>query len=187
MRAVFIHGLEGDGNENWFPWLRQKLKDKGIDVITPRFPTPEDQSLENWFKVWEGYKDIVDEDTIFVGHSLGPAFVLNVLEESDVKVKSAYLVAPFVKLLGNEYVDGLNKTFVDKSFDWSKIKENCNDFNIYYSNNDPYVPEEASIEVAEKENGKAQKIEGAGHFNKAAGYMEFEKLYEDVMKGGRVV
>ncbi len=44
---VFIfHGSSGYPEENWFPWLKQKLEDKGLEVFVPKFPTPEGQSFE---------------------------------------------------------------------------------------------------------------------------------------------
>ena len=38
---VFIfHGTEGYPEENWFPWLKEKLEAKGYKVFVPQFPTP---------------------------------------------------------------------------------------------------------------------------------------------------
>jgi predicted alpha/beta hydrolase family esterase len=52
------------------------LKEKeGNKVIVPTFPTPENQTLENRMKVFKPYLKEINENTIFVGHSLGPAFI----------------------------------------------------------------------------------------------------------------
>ena len=38
---IFIfHGTEGHSQENWFPWLKAKLEEKGCKVFVPQFPTP---------------------------------------------------------------------------------------------------------------------------------------------------
>jgi len=44
--VIFFHGAYGDGQENWFPWLKGELEEIGCTVIVPVFPTPENQSLE---------------------------------------------------------------------------------------------------------------------------------------------
>ena len=70
-------------------------------VFVPRFPTPENQSLESWLKVFEDYRQYLNEDTIVVGHSLGPAFLLSVLETLDHPIKYAYFVSSFIGKIGN--------------------------------------------------------------------------------------
>ena len=175
-----IHGAFGNPTENWFPWLKQKLEELNHEVIIPQFPTPENQSLDNWNKVFDEYKNKIDENSIFVGHSLAPAFILSILEHVNMPIKGSFFISGFLKLLGNETFDSINKTFVEKQFDWSKIKQNCEQFFIYHSDNDPYVPAECAHELANKLDVEARIIKNAGHFNESAGYIKFEKLFDDI-------
>ena len=72
MKTAFIfHGTAGYPEENWFPWLREKLQSRGYTIFVPQFPTPEGQSLETWLRVLDDYKQHITEDTIMIGHSLG--------------------------------------------------------------------------------------------------------------------
>ena len=181
MTNVFIiHGAYGHPNENWFPWLKSELEKLGCKVFVPRFPTPKDQSLENWLKVFEDYKQCLNENSIVVGHSLGPAFLLNVLENLDKPIKAAFFVSGFVGLLGNPEIDNINKSFVDRSFDWQKIKQNCKKFYIFHSDNDPYVPLEKAKELAKNLGVDVILVKNAGHFNEKAGYARFELLLEKI-------
>ncbi len=180
IKIFLIHGAFGNPEENWFPWLKQRLEELNCKVIIPTFPTPENQSLENWNKIFAEYENQIDENTIFVGHSLASAFLLSVLERIDVVIKGSFFISGFLKLLGNETFDSINKTFVDKIFDWQKIKQNCKQFFIYHSNNDPYVPIGCANELANKLNIKPKIIKNAGHFNEKAGYLEFEELFNDI-------
>lgn len=181
MTKIFIiHGTLGNPQENWFPWLKQKLEELNQEVIAPEFPTPSNQSLENWNKIFSEYENQIDEDTIFVGHSLAPAFLLSVLERINITIKGSFFVSGFLKLLGIEPFDSLNKSFLNKTFNWQKIKQNCNQFFIYHSDNDPYVPLECANELANRLNVKPQIIRNAGHFNQKAGYIQFEKLFNDI-------
>lgn len=175
-----IHGAYGTPEENWFPWLKQKLEESGYEVIVPKFPTPEDQSLDNWNTTFSDYENKIDKDTIIIGHSLAPAFLLSVLERIDQPIKGAFFISGFLRLLGDNTIDSINKTFVDKEFDWSKIKQNCKQFFVYHSDNDPYVPIECATELADKLKIKPMIIKDAGHFNKASGYTRFELLLDDI-------
>ncbi|MFH1193834.1 MAG: alpha/beta hydrolase, partial [bacterium] len=92
--AFIIHGALGDPNENWFPWLKSELERLGFAVYVPAFPTsPKTQTLENWLKVFEEHKDHLDEDTIVIGHSLGPIFLLTILEQIKKPIRAAYFIA----------------------------------------------------------------------------------------------
>lgn len=92
MTNIFIiHGTGGSPEGNWFPWLSKELNKLGHEAYVPKFPTPEGQSLESWLKVFEDYKKYINEETILVGHSLGAAFLLSLLEHLDQPVKASFL------------------------------------------------------------------------------------------------
>ena len=183
MTKIFIiHGAYGNPDENWFPWLRKELEKLGNTVFVPKFPTPEHQTLENWKKTFEIYKYQIDQDTVFVAHSLGPAFVLSILESINIQIKACFFVSGFIDYLDNEKFDEINKTFIKKEFDWETINKNCKQFFIFHSDNDPYVSLERSHELAEKLNTEITIINNAGHFNEKSGYTEFELLLEEIKK-----
>ncbi len=183
-KIFFIHGSYGNPQENWFPWLKTELEKLGQEVFVPKFPTPEHQSLESWMKLFEPYLRQIDNDTIFVGHSLGPAFILSVLEKLSLAkpIKACFFVSGFVGLLGNPDFDSVNRTFVDKKFEWDKIKRNCHKFQVYHSDNDPYVDLSHGEQLAKLLGVKLTIIPNAGHFNTKAGYTKFERLLDDIKK-----
>jgi len=130
---------------------------------------------------FEKYKELLNEDSILIGHSLGPGFIFNILENIDFKIKYAFLVSPFIGLINNEYFDNMNKTFIiNKTFDFDKIKKNCNKFYIYHGDNDPYVPLEKAQYLVEKLGAEFKMIKGGGHLNAEFEYTEFELLFEDI-------
>ena len=181
-KTVFIiHGIYGTPEDNWQPWLKRELGSMGLEVFVPQFPAPEGHNLQNWLKVFEEYRKHIKTETIMIGHSMAPAFILSILESLDSPVEAAFFVAPFVGPLNLE-LDGLNKTFTEKEFDWDKIKTNCNKFYIYSSDNDEYVPIEKGEFLAKKLNAVYKVVPNAGHFNKKAGYMEFQQLFDDIEK-----
>ncbi len=178
-KAFIIHGAYGNPHENWFPWLRKELMGFDYEVISPTFPTPENQSLETWDAVFEKYQDQLDENTIMIGHSLGCPFILNVLQNIDIKIKAIYLVAGFHTLLDHP-IDEINKTFVENSFDWNKIKSNCEKIVMFSGDNDPYINLDISDELAKILNAEYEVIKNGGHLNATAGYTKFEVLLSKI-------
>lgn len=180
VNVIIIHGTAGDPNENWFPWLKSKLEKLECRVFVPQFPTPENQSLENWLKVFKDYEQYLDENSIVVGHSLGCAFLLSVIENLKHPIKAAFFIAGFLKKLNKpEFIES-NKTFVEKEFDWVKIKNNCKKFYVINSDNDPNVPLEKGKELGEKLDTELIIIKNASHFNEKAGYTKFDFLLEKI-------
>ena len=181
MKRIFIiHGAFGHPEENWFPWLKSQSERLGHEVFVPAFPTPKGQTLEDWNSIFSEYETKVDENTILVGHSLGPAFLLHVLGRINTTIKASFFVSGFISPLGNETFDPLNKTFLEKPFDWQKIHQNCNQFFLYHSDDDPYVSMAHANELAKKLGVKTRIIQDAGHFNEDAGYDRFVALFHDM-------
>ena len=177
---IIVHGSYGHPAENWFPWLKSELEKLGCRTFVPKFPTPETQSLRNWLKVFEDYKQYLNENSIVVGHSLGVAFLLNVLERLNHSIKAAFLVAGCISPLNNPTFDEINKTFIDRRFDWDRIKKNCKKFYVFHSDNDPYVPLKHGKELANNLGVDVIIVKSAGHFNEKAGYTKFELLLEKI-------
>jgi uncharacterized protein len=181
MTNIFIiHGAYGNPEENWFPWLKSELEKLDCRVFVPKLPTPENQSLENWNKIFDDYKQCLNENSIVVGHSLGPAFLLNIIQELDKPIKAAFFVSGFLDLLGNPDFDNINKSFIEKSFNWQKIKQNCPKFFVFHSNNDPYVPLEQAEKLAKNLDVDAILVKNAGHFNEKAGYSKFDLILDKI-------
>lgn len=154
----------------------------GYDVFIPKFPTPDGQNIDNWREVFKKYIDKIDENTIFVGHSLGPLFILDVLQSIDIKIKVAFFVASVFDYIDIENFDKINKSFIENQLDWEKIRHNCSNFFLYHLDNDPYVSLIHSKNLSEKIFGNLKVVYGAGHFNKDFGYTKFDLLFDDIKK-----
>lgn len=175
MNAFIFHGTAGYPEENWFPWLKEQLKAKGLEVFVPKFPTPEGQSYLAWLEVLRPMMDKINSETILIGHSLGGIFTLKLLEQLIQPVKLAVLVGTPI---GEGWVKNFeqDKAFAGFDFNWNKIKQNAKNFIIYHSDNDPYVGLENGQNLAKHLGVELSFIPNAGHFNKAAGYLKFENL-----------
>jgi len=181
MTIIICHGLCGSPNENWLPWLKQELEKLGQEVIVPQFPTPQGQSLKNWMAVLAGFDRHFNKDLIIIGHSIAPAMILEKLEHIDVKIRGAVLVAPFISKLNDPQFDVPNATFY-KEHNWSKVQNNCRQFIIFQSKDDPFVPISRPEYIAHKLRVTPITINNGGHFNESAGFKQFPKLLEEVKK-----
>lgn len=180
MANIFIiHGTAGHPQENWFPWLSEELTKLGHRVIVPQFPTPENQTPETWFSVFEKYKNDFNEETILVAHSLGGAFALRILEKFDKKIKATFLVAAPIGIRPIKNWDG-DQPFIGKPFNWTKIKQNSKKITIFHSEDDQMISVGNGIELAKNLDAELIILSNAGHFNAKAGYVKFQLLLEKI-------
>lgn len=181
-RNIFIiHGTGGYPEENWFPWLKEKLEPFGCNVIIPQFPTPKNQTPKEWFKILKKYKKYLDKNTILIGHSLGGTFILRILEKIDFPIKAAFFVATPIGIPPTKFLKEDNP-FTEPEPNWEKIKNNCEKIAVYHSDTDPFVCRENGKKLAKNLGVKLKQIHNAGHFNKKAGYTKFELLLKEITK-----
>lgn len=175
---LIVHGSFGSPFVNWFPWLRSEIESRGLECYTPDFPTGVGkQNYENWSKLLKAYVDagILNENTIVFAHSIAPIFVCKFLVENKIKVKRLVFVCGFNHYLGiNEEYDAVNESMYFD--DLSDVKMYCNDIVCFYTDNDPYVKQEAEKEFADTITDKQIMISEGGHLNAEFGYEEFKEL-----------
>lgn len=180
MKTAFIfHGTEGYPEENWFPWLKEKLEGKGYKVIVPQFPSPPEVAAKilEWFSVLRDYEGEINENIILIGHSLGGVFSLRILEKLKHPVKAVFLVGTPIGIKPIINYDR-DSSFSGFDFDWSTIKNNSKNFIVFHSDDDPYVGLENGKQLAKNLGVDLSFVPNAGHFNEKAGYIKFEELWE---------
>jgi predicted alpha/beta hydrolase family esterase len=150
LRVIILHGAHGGPETNWFPWLHTTLEAEGIEVLRPHFPTPEGQSLSAWSDTYDAAVESLPlAATILVGHSLGAAFALRLVERSTRPLAGLFLAAGFIGPLGLPDYDTINRSFFAAPFDWPTIRERMGQTcRCWAADNDPYVPLSRSQEVA---------------------------------------
>lgn len=175
--AVIVHGWGGNSQGNWFPWLANELRKKSFEVTVPDFPDSYYPDLSTWLDFFKNTVK-VDNNTILIGHSLGVAFILRFLEQlEDKKIKAAYLVAGFDKSLGIEEIEN----FVNKPFDFEKIKTVCNSFTVINSDDDPYIPLHIGKELAENLDTKLIIENNGNHLQNPSGLFSYPELLEKIL------
>ncbi len=169
-RVVIVHGWGGSPNEPWFVWLKNQLEVHDVEIEIPAMPNPDHPILEDWVKHLKTVITSPDEDTIFVGHSMGCRTILRYLQEINSEVGAAILVAGWMSLeeksLETEEDRSIAMQWTNVPMDAEKIKKNCSQIIAFFSDNDPYVPLLNEQLYRQQLGAKTFIIPGKGHFSK---------------------
>lgn len=156
-RILVLHGWNANPSERWFPIIKSYFEPKGYEVIIPKLPG-------NYFPDYKGWMDAIselnpDENTVLIGHSLGGAAILEYLEENNVLVAQAILVATPINSMGFNQIDN----FFGTNFDYEKIKKGAKNFNLIYEEEDPVVPLEHGKILAQNLGAPLDILPGGLH------------------------
>jgi len=170
MKKVYmIHGWAGSSEDNWFPWLKENLEGKGVQVEVFDMPNTKRPKIEEWVKYLEENIRYVDEDTYFIGHSVGVQTIIRFLEKlhKHKKIGGCIFVAGWFNLmnLGKKEME-IAHPWMTSPIDFSRVVDHCDNFLAIFSKDDPYVPLEDSKIFKDKLYSKIVIEENAGHFEK---------------------
>ena len=184
LRVVVLHGTHGGPDTNWFPWLHSALEAQELEVVRPRLPTPQGQSLTAWLDAYDRAVGLLPPvPTVLVGHSLGAAFALRLVERAAHPVMGLFLAAGFVGALGLPDYDPINASFFATPFDWASIRARkgraCR---CWAGDDDPYVPLARSREMADHLGVELETVPGGGHLNAETGFTAFPQLRDAILK-----
>lgn len=173
-----IHGSFSSPYSNWFGWLYDFLEQEGKQVYVPDFPIGVGfQTYENWSKLLKYYLDLglINENTTMIAHSIAPVFVAKFLVQHQVKVKKLIFVCGFNNYLGiDEEYDAVNKSMYFDNLEG--VKKYASEIICFYSDNDPYVKQEAEKAFADIIATEQVFMPNAGHINRESGYDTFEEI-----------
>jgi len=175
MKRVFIiHGWEGHPEEGWLPWLKKELEQRDFEVFVPAMPDTDEPKIEEWIPFLENLVGKPDENTYFVGHSIGCQAILRYLEKlNGKKVGGAIFVAGWFNLSEFSFKEepseeeksrNIAKPWIKTPINFEKIKETTNNFVAIFSDNDPYVPLENKDIFKEKLDAEIIVEHNKGHF-----------------------
>jgi hypothetical protein len=183
-RVFIIHGWGGHPGEGWFFWLKKKLEKEGIEAYVPEMPNSETPKIEEWVPFIKNLVGEPDEDTYFVGHSMGVQTFLRYIASIDQKVGGALGVAGFFTLIPGS-LDAeekeIAKPWLETPIDTEKVKRNTGAITALCSDNDLFVDLENVKMFEEKLNAKTITFENKGHLSEEHGIMEFEPIFDELM------
>jgi uncharacterized protein len=124
--AIIFHGTTAHPSAIWYPWLAQRLRDRGFVVDTPHHPGINVEPIATFLpRMLEAHA--YDSETVLVGHSGGAALLLAILERLDVVVAQAVLVAGY-----STPPNSAEEPVLQDTYDWDAIRSHVRE--LYFLN-----------------------------------------------------
>lgn len=183
------HGRDGYPEEGWFPWLKKELEAKGFEVHIPQLSDSENPRIYNWVPKLGEVVGAADENTYFVGHSMGCQTIARYLETlpENVKIGGAVFVAGFFKRLtgleDDPDVQETDKHWLSTTPNFKKVKSHLPKSIAIFSDNDPFVPLDNQDDFLNKLGSEILVQREMGHFSGPAnGITELPIVLQSVLK-----
>lgn len=167
MKVYIVHGYGGLPDKHWFPYLKLELSRFGVECHCLEMPETETPRSEQWLSYMQQYVEL-NEQTIFIGHSLGCLAILNFLARFYEQPKAAIFVSGFYQPLPHlpELISFSNLYAISpplmpfKSYVISAL-------------DDKVVPHEYSDRLAQHLHADYIRLPIGGHFCEEDGWTEF--------------
>lgn len=178
-RVFLVHGWDGRPDNNWFPWLSLELRARGFAVESLAMPHAAHPALSEWLEALAGAVKRPDRKTFFVGHSLGCITIVRYLASlpEGAKVGGCVFVAGFLGDLGIPEIS----EFITAPLDVSSARARSRHFVTVFSDNDPAVPLERSLEFQTALGAKAVIEKRKGHFDDTDGVTALPPVFKSLM------
>jgi predicted alpha/beta hydrolase family esterase len=141
MKRIFIvHGWSGRPDSGWLLWIKKELsKNHKYKVYSLNMPDKDYPKISKWINHLKKSAGILDNDTYFIGHSIGCQAILRYLEKQKNIAGGAVFVAGWFKVKGLE--DDGKKIIRPwmKKVNLSNVKKRLLKSVALFSDNDPYV------------------------------------------------
>ena len=184
-RAFIIHGWNGYPDEGWFPWLKNELEQKGFQVQVPAMPESAEPKIEARVSHLSKIVGDVDENTYFVGHSIGCQTILRYLESlpADKKVGGVAFVAGWFTLMNlkTDEEKEIAKPWLETPIDFEKVKQHTKKFFAVFSDNDDVVQQENKKLFEEQLSAKTAIEHDKGHFSGGDEVKELPVILETIL------
>jgi leucyl-tRNA synthetase len=188
--VLIIHGTGGYGRKNWYPWLADKLRLLGHEVIAPDLPNPDQPVLEEWVSALEKYSDKLGKNSVVIGHSLGGFAAQHLVSRLRNRIDKLILVSPsssfmdwkkFAKNHPGDPVEHQSK-FHEKSIQYDKVRKNVSKIIYFCSDNDFYISKDVPAKDNECLKADLRILPGRNHFSAQHGNAyTFPELFEEIV------
>ena len=179
--VYIIHGYLATPQDHWFPWLRQKLNDDGMEASILPMPDSLNPDVTTWIQYLKEKIGQPNENIFFVAHSLGCITLLHYLNtlNENKKIGGIVLVSGFMDSLS--IFPELDE-FIKIKFDHDHILSLTNNLSIIAAKDDIIVPHKQTEELSNLLKTKLLSINNGGHFLASDGFTELPLVYEELSK-----
>ena len=170
-RVIIVHGWDYYPEDGWYPWLKKELEARGFKVIVPRLPEPEAPRIQNWVPVLAKAVGEINEQTYFVGHSLGCQTIARYLESlpEGKMAGGVVFVAGFFKRLTNsgddEEAQEIARHWLETPINLGRVRMHFKNSIALFSDNDQSVSSDNQEDFKNLLGSKIVLEHQKGHFD----------------------
>lgn len=176
--VYLIHGFTASSKANWFPWLKSEMENIELTLIVPNMPNTNDPHLLPWLQKMEEVAEEINNNTIFIGHSLGCIAALQFILKKNIAIKGVILVSGFMDENPMEVQkEGLSQ-FVDEPLDVERVKALIPNRVAITAIDDDIVPWAATKKLADRLGAQLIERSNGKHFIDRDGFVEFPEILD---------
>ncbi|MDO8509150.1 MAG: DUF1749 domain-containing protein [Nanoarchaeota archaeon] len=180
-RLFIIHGWGGNPNELLHRCLKKNFSKNGFKVIVPHMPNKDEPLIKEWVSCLNKIVGKADENTYFIGHSIGCQAIMRYLETlpEKTKVGGCIFIAGWFNLdnMETKEEEKIAKPWIKNKIDFNKVKDISQEIKVYLSSNEYYGFIEENVQTFKEKLGAKVIIEdNMGHFTNEEGESKIYKF-----------
>jgi len=184
-RLFIIHGWNFNPKMHWYSWIKKEFEKKGFKVEVPVMPNTSKPEINAWVSHLKKIVGELNEDTYFIGHSIGCQTIMRFLEKENYngKIGKVIFVAGWFKLgnLEDEEVKEIANPWINTPINFNKVKEKISNLTVFLSSNEPYnYIEENKMTFEEKLKAKVIILDNKGHFTEEDGVNKLPEVLKEI-------
>lgn len=186
-KIYVVHCWDGTKDDGWYPWLDKELSDCGNLVYRFNMPDTANPKIEEWVDYLDKQVTSLDENTYFIGHSIGCQTILRYLETKDItRIGGILFVAPWLELLPEAVSDeesfNTAQPWLTEPINFEKIKKFTNNINCIFSSDDYFVSLDQKEKFEKLLDAKTIVVNDKGHISQDDGVFELDEILDESLK-----
>ena len=150
-------------------------------------PDTSNPEINKWVSFLNEQVGTLDNNTYFVGHSIGCQTILRYLQTKDVcNIGGILFVAPWLDLLdfaiSDEESYNTAKPWLTTPIDFEKIKRFTNNIHCIFSDDDYFVSLDQKNKFEKLLNAKTLVVSGKGHISQDDDVFELNEILDECSK-----
>lgn len=180
-KIYLVHCWDGTKNDGWYPWIDEKISNSDNKVIRFNMPNTESPKIEEWISELNKQVNKLNENTYFIGHSIGCQTIMRYLETKEItRIGGILFVAPWLDLLPEAVEDeesyNTAQPWINNPIDFEKIKQFTNNISCIFSNDDYFVSLDQEKEFRKKLSAKTIIVNNKGHISQDDNIYELQEI-----------
>lgn len=188
MKTIYlVHCWGGTSKDGWYPWIKEKLLSeyKNINVEMFDMPNTDKPEIKEWVNKLEEKVLNLDENTYFIGHSIGCQSIMRYLENKNIdKIGGILFVTPWLELLpyaiNDEESYKIAYPWLNTPINFENIKRITDNITCIFSDNDYFVPLNQIEKFKGLFNAKIVTVKDKGHISMEDNVYKLDEILEEM-------